>query len=498
MRFPNFVGGSYLSPAITADQERTVNLYVERQEARGATTEAMLHLIPGLQELEETGGTHGRAHFYESGREFAIIGLFLVEFDKTGVGTERGTLGVDSLDAYPGTICSNGDGGGQLLVVAGGNAFCLDLTTNLFTEIAALHGKATMGSYLDGYGIVLDADTSTMYISALLDFTSWTTGTDFAQRTKAPDKWRAMRVNGSYIGLFGEHTSEFWYNTGDASFPFAPHPSGYIPQGIAAPWSLAVAEGTQFWLAQSGAGQYQVMRSDSFRPEPISTFPMQHAIPHLLHPGDAVGDVINWRGHLFYRLTFAADRKTYVYDVSTNTWFEWLTFIGERGEYEASRAQFPVVAFGEYRVLDRESGKLYRLRDDVHQDVQGRYIRWMRRTPAAFAENQRIFVRGVEVFLDEARVVSQIMATVGSEMIVNPVTNPMICMRMSVDGGRNWGPERWRSAGKTGEYGIRARWERLGSGRRVVFEFTGSDPFRWMLTGASLHLAQPVGEESAA
>ena len=73
-----------------------------------------------------------------------------------------------------------------------------------------------------------------------------------------------------------------------------------------------------------------------------------------------------------------------------------------------------------------------------------------------------------------------------------PGDNPQVMMRQSKDGGKNWTSERWASAGKVGEYGVRLHWHRCGMGRRMVFEISMSDGVPWRVTNAYLdaHLSR--------
>lgn len=58
--------------------------------------------------------------------------------------------------------------------------------------------------------------------------------------------------------------------------------------------------------------------------------------------------------------------------------------------------------------------------------------------------------------------------------------NPQVMLRISKDGGKTWGPERWRSAGAIGRYADRVRWLRAtGDYRNAVCEITVSDPVDW-------------------
>jgi PKD repeat protein len=67
-----------------------------------------------------------------------------------------------------------------------------------------------------------------------------------------------------------------------------------------------------------------------------------------------------------------------------------------------------------------------------------------------------------------------------------PGADPRVMLRISNDGGRTWITEQWRSAGRTGEFSRRVRWNRLGSGRRRVFEVSVTDPVQWKVVGAYL------------
>lgn len=74
-----------------------------------------------------------------------------------------------------------------------------------------------------------------------------------------------------------------------------------------------------------------------------------------------------------------------------------------------------------------------------------------------------------------------------------PGDDPQVMLRLSNDGGKTWISEQWRSAGKTGEYWRRVRWNRLGSARRRVFEVSVTDPVPWRLTGAYLDMVAEAG-----
>ena len=69
---------------------------------------------------------------------------------------------------------------------------------------------------------------------------------------------------------------------------------------------------------------------------------------------------------------------------------------------------------------------------------------------------------------------------------LTPGWDPQIMLRISNDGGKTWGNEHWRSAGKLGEYRKRVIWNRLGQGRRRVLEVVMTDPVPFRITGCYL------------
>ncbi|HET8644057.1 MAG TPA: hypothetical protein VFO85_01135 [Vicinamibacteria bacterium] len=472
MIYKGFIGGSYESQSFTAAQMRTVNLYPERVEDPAATSPQILCPTPGVELITATNSTQGRAHAYLAGRELAVIGGSFLEIAQGGTPTHIGNVAVTP---NPATLSYNGEGGGEVLITSGGIAYLYTLASGAFATISALNSKASMGAQLDGYFLVLDQVTGTMYSSQLLDGATWTTGTMFAQRNSAPDPWIAMYVHGSYIWLLGSETSEVWYDAGASPFPFAKHPSGLTPYGIAAPFSGAVCDNSLLWLGTSKSGGAVVMKASGFTPEPVSTYPVQLAMGSYDVVSDAYGDSYNEAGHTFYVLTFPSARKTWVYDLQMGQWHERGTWESGAHDYTEWGPRCHAFAFSEHRWLHGTGTGVYRSSIDLGSDVDSRPIRRMRQAPALNQENQRIPYTSLELDLDR-----------GQGLVTGQGEDPQIVLQMSDDGGRTWGPEKPASMGKMGEYGKRVRWERLGTARRRAYRVYVTDPVPTRLTNAYL------------
>lgn len=476
MEYPAFCGGSFVSQSPIADGERTVNWYAERIEAPGATTQVALYPTPGVETITTSVTTGGRGHFAQGGREFAVIGAVLYEVSSGGTLTSRGTM---TIDPNPATLCTNGDGGDQLFVTSGTNGYILTLSTNVFTQVRT--GGTTMGAALDGYFLALDADTSTVYLSDLLDGTTWDP-TQFAQRSIQSDPWIALKVLDRFVWIFGTETSEVWYNAGTFPFPFAPHPSGLVNYGTAAAFSPEVVTGSLIWLGATADGVGPVLRTQGFTPEVIGHAALQVTLSGYDTLSDGIGDAYQDLGHTFYLLTFPTANATWAFDASVTIdlppalrWAERGTWISESNRYDAWRPLYHVFAFGEHRMLDRSSGALYRMASTFGTDADSRPIRRLRRAPALWSENAKLYVSAFEVHLEP-----------GLGLTTGQGSDPQVAFRHSRDGGKTWSAERWRSAGALGQYSTRTRWTRCGSGRRWMPEVVVSDPIPFRLTGASV------------
>jgi hypothetical protein len=396
MRFDQFMGGSYESQSTLADCSRTINWYPEQLQDPGASCKTVLYPTPGVVVLDSVGVGNGRAHYYLNGREFAVIGETLYEINSNGILTSRGSVGLDN---NPATITSNGDGGGQLFITSNTNGFCYDLATNVLTQVATMNGKCTMGDMLDGRFLVLDAATSTFYISALFDGLTWAPGLDFAQRSLAPDPWRAIKVVGRLVWLFGEITSEAWYDTG-ANFPYAPAPSGLITYGIAAPFSATIIGNDVIWLGSTKSGRVCVVKATGYSPEVLSNYPLETVIESYPGVSLAVGDAYSDAGHTFFMLGFDQADATWVWDAETKLWHERGTWIAGESRFVVWRPRYYARAFEEHRMLDASGGSVYRMGLDLNLDVDGLNIRRVRRAPAIINENKRVYYSEFELDIE--------------------------------------------------------------------------------------------------
>lgn len=487
--YPAFVNGAFASQSPIADVSDLVNWYVERFPQEGAKSKAALYPTPGVRRFAQSSQSNGRAMFSTAatnGRTFGVIGGRLVEISIAGVVTERGTV---ALDANPATICTNGDGGGQLLVTAGSNGYNFDLTTNTLTQIANLNGRATMGGFAYGYGLVFDKATATVYLSDLFDFTVFDP-TQFFQRTIGSDAWNAMCVTSwGQIFLPGTKTRDYWYNAGTFPIPFAPAQSGLQADGIAATFSVKECAGTLAWLSTNADGGYEVMAAAGYRAEKISTEGVEFSISRMTRIDDAVAESYKDQGHAFYLLKFPTAGITWCYDFLTKLWHARGTWQPNLTAYQAWRPTFHCFAFGKHLWCDSNTGNIYEsdisFPSDVYNDAGDAQlvIRRVRTAPS--------ICRGHQV-LDFGRF--ELLMQTGEGNANDPAMVPVIAKQSSNDGGRTWGNERLCGVGRIGEYLTRVHWEQNGSAIDRAERIIATDPINnWRIIDAFYDISGEFG-----
>lgn len=492
MRLDSFVGPSYVSQSPYADCEDLFNWYVEEIESQGRTTRSAFYPTPGVEEITSGAiptGT-GRAHYFENGRQFLVLGKLLYEMSQDGILTERlvtgEPFGALEINSFPATISGNGTGGGQLFITSGQCGYVYDLSTNVLTKIAALDGISTMGDFLEGYFFSLDVNTGIVRISDLNDGSTWDP-TQFIQNSASSDDWISMKVANRYLYLMGKNTTQAWFNAGTFPIPVEPHPSGLMQYGVGAIFSPEVVGNSLIWLSATINGRGSVIRTSGFTPEIISNFALHNAFDSYALLSDAIGDSYEDAGHLFYILTFQTANVTWAWD-SSSGWAKRGTWNSGRNAYDLWRPCFHAFAFGEHRILDIRGTGIYRMSKNYYYDVEGILIRRVRRSPAIVDENNLVFYSKFELDLQP-----------GLADLSGQGSAPVVMLRTSKDNGMTWGNEMEASAGLRGEYQTRVEWNRLGAARRMVFEVSVTDPIPWRVLGAFVDMKRSIkGQQNAA
>ena len=486
--FRGFIHGSDSVQAFSQDAERSMNLYVERAQARGARNpEGALLSVPGFSSWS-TGTTDvgARALSVAAGRLFGVIGGGFYEFSATGVATRHGSV---TQDSNPAQLVYNGTVGGQLGISSGGSIYSFVLSSNTFAGPHFGAVTTTMLNFADGYGLAFAQGTGRVYLSTLNDFTTWSAST-FFQRSKFPDPWQTMFVDANgLIWMIGSETFEVWYDTGVGTQPWAVLSGLYGRWGIAAPFAYSVSALGQYWLGRSPDGGLVPVATRGSTPQPIASYACEKALQDIRRSGSVTNaELLTYhdQGQTFPCFSFPTQNSTWAYSVQERGWHE-------RGQFDSATQQYKVWAprvhadcFNKHLVGDRSTGTIWAMDTAYATDVDGLGIRRLRRTPGLTDEHKRIPIDQLELLMD-----------VGLGTQTGQGSNPRGMLRVSDDSGNTWSNELWRSLGRVGQYRQPVVWTRLGAKADTVLEFVVSDPVPIRITDAWINNQEQPARRAA-
>jgi hypothetical protein len=456
------IGPSYSLQTRKASVQRCINLMLRAIEPGNEKAGFYLQQIPGLVRFATLGG-EVRGALVIGSTLFVVAGSTLYEVSATGIGTVRGTLqtAAGPIDmAYGAT---------QLVIVDGPNGYVLTLATNAFGRITDpdFYGSARVG-YVDGFFIFIRPNSQQFYISAI-DDASTLDALDFASSESSPDDITAVLVTQREVWLFGEVTTEVWFNAGGADFPFARVQGVTIEVGCIAPHSAQKADNSVFWLGQDNNGAGMVWRADGYKPMRISTHAVEEALSASTDLSSAAAYCYQQNGQTFYCLNVPGVEATWVYDASVGQWHERCEISG--GVLSQHRAL--VHAYAHRKTLAGDAaGYLYSLDTDTYTN-DGDVIYRERTSPhTSSPSRKRVFFKSMRLNVEAG--------------ITPQGVQPVIELQYSDDGGATWGNWIARSVGDVGQYKFQVWWFRLGQAFDRVWRVRCTDNCRTSLIGEAV------------
>ena len=357
-------------------------------------------------------------------------------FESTTIGiTDRGVLtaatGIGKL-----SVSSNGL---QLFIIDGAFAYLFTLATNVITDITAIvaAGSPRQGDFLDGYFIALGAD-GRIYLSALNDGSTWDAA-DVATPESSPDTAIMIKAHQGKLWIFSRETTERWYNSGDADYPFKPIVGATLKIGLHYIRSVAEVAGELIWVGRGQTEKETIWRSSGSQAIRISN----HAVESYLQDENNYNNLVTasaWtyqeHGHSFYllggvSLAPAAGTITWCYDVTAGMWHRRMYLNGTNEISHRGRDAVAMELGHPYRILvaDGMSGRVLQLLSSFTTDLGGA-IRRYRRCPHLSNEEKKIIYDSVQIDLEP-----------------NLAANQRINFRWSNNGGKTWGAYRQVNVG---------------------------------------------------
>lgn len=443
---------SYQHRSLPLSAQRMVNCYLEAAPPGSKVAAANVQSY-GVAPWTTIGNGPLRGGLVVNGVPYVVSGGSLYRVNSSGDGASLGVIpGLGRVD-----MTSDGT---HVLVVANGFGYLYNGLT--LTQVADTDFPGSLWcEYLDGYAVIGEPSSGRVWINeTITDWSTWN-ALDFATAEGWPDDTVGGLVDHRELFLFGRETTEVWYNSGNSDFPLERISTGFIEKGLLSTFGPGKHDNTVFFPGHDGI----VYRLDGFTPIRISTHSVEQAIEGYADK-TCVGMTWTEAGHSFYALKFAD--ATWVFDISTNLWFERETYSETNW-----KGLFVLRAYDKWLVGDETSNKIGYLDANTFTDW-GVTLRSSATAPSVFQENRWIFHNRLELMFEQG------VGTSGQG------ENPMVMLDWSDDGGRTWSSEQFRSLGKTGEYRMRAIWNRNGRSRDRVYRYAISDPVRRTLIMANL------------
>ena len=453
--------GQYLGRSKNVGTVRYVNLFPHQtQDGR-----MVAFGTPGTVRLAQLGGLPIRGMLVMGDYLYIATGTAFYRMDSTYAVTQVGTLDTASGNVQ---MASNGQ---QLIIVDGSYGYIWTPGTSTFAKItSAAFPAASSVCFLDGYFIVNAVNTNTFFYSGLYDGFSWN-ALDYNAAEAAPDNVVGVLATFGFLYVFGQYTTELWYDAGDPLSVFRRADGMVNNVGLLAPASAAKVGDTGnmvCWLATSNAGRgYVVASAGGSQTQRISTPEIEYLWAQYETLSDAVAYGYTTEGHTFYVLTFPTANTTWVYDFQTQAWHERSTNGGRHvGQNYAFFTDIHVIGSG----LD---GSVYQMHMDTYDDA-GLAIQRTLISPT-MGDDDTGLVSYLSMQVDMER---------GMGLPSGQGSDPKLMLAWSDDSGHSWCDEIMGGIGQQGNYTLRVIFRRLGRSFRRTWRVRISDPVKVVIQSA--------------
>jgi hypothetical protein len=376
-----------------------VKINTNATEGGGNSVESYIVKRPGLGTHADTStvaagrGIHG---WSQDGKLYSVIGnkLFANTTDINSGGRFNNTTGIARFSE---TRAST-----PLLVIQDGNDLWTVAADGTVTEVTDAHfPSAIVGgvAHLETYTFVMTPDGA-IYHSEVNDPSSWV-ATSFLTCQIGSDKGVGIASHKNYIVGFGEWTTEFFFNAGNASGSvLSPVDGAVVNWGCAEGNTIATAGDTVVWLGQSINGGKAVMMLDGLSPKIISTRSIERQLEKEADLSDCYAYCLHLGGHIHYCLTLKTAAITLVFDLRDEVWWQMTSDVSGTETYftGVDSTTLDNVTY----VLDEDNGKIYDFSIDNYRDVAETIKVEIVTNPIDFNMRGRKFIHRLSITGDQA------------------------------------------------------------------------------------------------
>lgn len=450
---------------------------------------------------------------------YAVKDAYVYKIDTSDTKTYIGSL---NSSTGPVTMASNGL---QVMIADGTDGYIITISSDAFVQITDedFPGAGAV-TYQDGYFLVNDPGTGAVFISGSYDGTTWD-ALDYGVAEAKPDD--VLRPFSAYqeLWLYGVESTEVWYDSGNADFPFERMAGGVIEHGLKAVHSVSKLDNGLVWLSDKN----QVLHARGYNPVVISTPQIEYQLSQYADLSDAIGFSYTQEGHEFYVLTFPTDDATWVYDAATGFWHErdsYKTPISSSTGRGRWRGQCYAYFNGKHLVGDYGSAKVYEMDLDTYTD-NSHSIERIRTATTISKDRKNVFHARLEIEFEAGVGVTNPTATAYTsgatysagdyaiygtgyyislldsnnantpeatgtsyweevEAAIWTGDDPQAVLEYSNDGGHTWSNQKTTDIGASTAYTTRAVFRRLGKARDRTYRLTTTAPVKTIIIGADL------------
>lgn len=432
---------------------RLVNVYPQASTGKGPVE---LISSPGVVSFASLGNGPGRGLYVMRGTLYAVSGTKLYKVDEFGSEIELGTI--------PGSTKVTWAGNGTEIVLDTKHIYSNGAVTAItdpdLPAVAAI-------DYVDGYVVYAESGSQRWGCSQLYDGANYD-GLDFASAEAYPDDLVTLKVDHRQVLLFGQESTEIWWNSGQEGFPFERLAGGFIEYGCLARLGVAKQDNSVFWLANDRT----IRRLTGQTPVRVSQHGMEEKLSSYTRVDDCEAFAYNWNGHLFVTFRFPTEGACWTFDVTTNEWHERDTY--GKAVWDICDA---VQCYGKVFFQSASTGEIGYLSDTEYTEF-GDVLRREVTYPIVYDKQRRVYHSQLDI----------VMRTGDAAAGITPYIN----LDISDDGGNTWVQLPGRQLvprGASGEYKQVIRFTRLGMARDRVYRVWTSDAAPFVITDTQLDAA---------
>jgi hypothetical protein len=464
----HFAINSYKAKSGLVSAERAVNC---RAEITPETSpfRSLLSGTEGLTVWKDTGVSLPIYGMRVMGENlYVVAGNYVFKIDSTKTQTTLGTIA-----SSPDRVMMTDNGTQVTILNAGGTAhYCTSTAASLTQITDGQYELSDSVTNLDGYSVFTKQQSRTFQFSDLNDTSVYALSD---KQTVEANSSNIVRVamNNLELWFFKEDIIQVYYNSARPGYIFDRKDGVFIQKGCAAKHSVATLDNAFYFLGDDRI----IYRTIGYRLEAISTFPISQEIQGYSTVSDAFGFTYVEGGHKIYAITFPTANTTWEYDITTGIWNE-RSSINSAQVSGRWRANCHVFFNGKNLVGDFETGIIYEIDPDVYTENGTRILRK---------------AIGTTIFKDFARVTASrfvIMMDTGVGIATGQGSDPQLMLRTSLNGGKTWSDELWKSVGAIGSYLTEVHWGQLGQSRSFIMELTYSEPTKFNIVGAFINLEE--------